>query len=513
MLLILFYIFIIILIILCLIIYIKLIRPEKLIYDKFRRQGITGEPFIPLLGQISDLHRYRKADKMMNYYGDLVEKHGHVLLYSFGPVVRLLVNEPDMLADVLSRQNSKYYIKPVLATTIFAPIIGYHNLLVAEGSEHERARRMINPAFYHTNLKSMISIIADRTKKTIEKILNKERDSEEIDLQNLFNTLTLSIIVSSAFGADFETNTNAKDIMCHVLAEVLDAVLYRSLRMINQIPFLSKLPFWKKTVLDNGAETIAKFVDKIISDRRYGHSNSMSDGPDLLDLLLSAVDNEGESFTNQEIKKHALTFVLAGSETTGNLMVWIFYILMTHEHVLKACQDEIDQVIPNNNIDELTNEHLSKLVICEAIINETLRLYPSAPLFIRRCIHEHTIGTGENQLNIPVGTDIFINSYILHRRSDLWPRPLEFDYTRWLRDPKNDLKPKLVHPFAYLPFAAGSRNCIGQNFALLEAKIMLAMLVQQCSFKLIPGQKIIPEVKITLRTKYGLLANITKRQI
>ncbi|CAF0864571.1 unnamed protein product [Adineta steineri] len=209
-----------------------------------------------------------------------------------------------------------------------------------------------------------------------------------------------------------------------------------------------------------GAETIVKLVDKIISDRRQGHSNSMSDGPDLLDLLLLAVDNEGESFTDQEIKEHALTFVLAGSETTGNLMVWIFYILMTHDHVLKACQQEIDQVIPNN-IDELTNEHLSKLVICEAIINETLRLYPSAPIFIRRCIHGHTI----------------------------------------------------VHLFAYLPFAAGPRNCIGQNFALLEAKIILAMFVQHCHFKLVTGQKIIPEVKITLRTKYGLSANTTKRQI
>jgi cytochrome P450 len=212
----------------------------------------------------------------------------------------------------------------------------------------------------------------------------------------------------------------------------------------------------------------------------------MPTGPDLLDLLLSAVDNEEQPFTDQEVKEQALTFVFAGSETTGNLMVWLFYILMTHDDVLQACREEIDRILPNGI--EPSNEHLADLVVYEAIINETLRLYPPAPSFIRHCIHEHTIWT-KRQLHIPVGTSIAINSYILHRRSDLWPRPLEFDYTRWIRDPKTGLKPKLSHPFAYLPFAAGSRNCIGQNFALLEAKLILAMFVQRCDFKLIPEQK------------------------
>jgi cytochrome P450 len=489
------------------IIYVKLIRPEKRKYDILRAQGIKGEPFVPLIGQISQLYRYREADMLMRFYEDLVKKHGNVFLFGYGPIVRFVVNEPDLIADVLSRNNAQYYTKPPITGTVFRPVMGSHNLLVAEGDEHERARRMINPAFHHNNLKSMISIITDRTGKTIESIF-RESNEKQVDLQVLFNTLTLSIIVSTAFGSDLETNANAKDIMSRVLSEALGAVIYRTLRMVNQIPFLSKLPFWKKNILDNGGRIIAEFVDQIIIDRREGRSTSMSNGPDLLDLLLSAVDNEGLPFNDQEIKDQALSFVVAGSETTGNLMVWLLYILMTHDDVLQACRDEINKVLPNGI--EPSNEHLADLVVCEAIINETLRLYPPAPIMVRYCIHEHTIGT-EHQLHIPVGADVAINSYILHRRSDLWPRPLEFDYTRWMRDPKTGLKPKLSHPFAYLPFAAGPRNCIGQNFALLEAKILLAMFVQRCNFKLIPGQKIVPDIQITLRTKYGLLANISKR--
>jgi cytochrome P450 len=496
-----------------LVIYLKLIRPEKRLYDVLRAQHVNGEPFVPLVGQLPEIRRHRKNGSPMDYHQKLTQKHGYVYLYGFGPLQRLMIIEPDFLSDILDRNKAQYYTKSPGADTVLGPLIGTHNLLIAEGKEHERARRMINPAFHHINLKAMISIITDQTAKTIQSTLitlnADELKNQSVDLQVLFHHLTLSVIVSSAFGSDLHTNANAKNVMSQVLADSLDAILYRSMRMVNQIYILSQLPFWKKDVIDSGARIISEFVNQIIADRRQGHSTSMSNGPDLLDLLLSAVDNEGQPFTDQQVKEQALTFVLAGSETTGNLMTWIFYILMTHDDVLAACQEEVDRVLPNGI--EPTNDHLADLVICEAIIDETLRLYPPAPMFSRHCIHEHVIGT-ERQLRIPAGITIGINSYILHRRSDLWPRAEEFDYTRWMRDPKTGLKPKLPHPFAYLPFAAGPRNCIGQNFALLEAKIMLAMFVQKCTFDLVPGQKIIPEVIITMRPKHGLFARINKRQ-
>ena len=508
------YSFIILILTTIVVVYFKIIRPQKRVYDKLRAQGVPGEPFVPLIGQLSQIRQYRQRDAVMDFALDLTRKHGNVCLFGFGPAIRLLIIEPDLLADVLSRANADNYIKPPIFNTVFTPIIGKENLLVAEGTTHERARRMINPAFYHNNLKSMISNIIHQTGKTIDDILSKTSSSENeqtsVDLQFEFNALTLTIITSSAFGSGYETLTNAKEIFCQKFSEVLDAIVYRTLFMVNQISILSKLPFWKKNVVDDGARLISELVDRIITDRRQGRSTSISDGPDLLDLLLSAVDDAGQPFTDQEIKEQSLTFVLAGSETTGNLMAWIFYVLMTDEHVLAACREEVDRILPDGT--ELTNEHLSELVICEAIINETLRLYPPAPNFTRYCTHEHTIGT-KNKIHIPVGTSITINNYALHRRADLWSRPDEFDYTRWLRDPKTGLKPKLPHPFAFLPFAAGTRNCIGQNFALLEAKIMLAMFVQRCNFDLVPGQKIVPEFKITMRPKYGLWSRITRRHV
>ena len=303
---------------------------------------------------------------------------------------------------------------------------------------------------------------------------------------------------------------NAKDIVSRAMTELIEAVIYRVFSMIDQTPIISQLPFWRKDIVDRGSREISDFVDQIISDRRLGKSSSACPGDDLLDLLLSAVDDRGEPFSNEEIKDQALTFVLAGHETTGNLLVWTMYVLMTHEHVLQACREEVDRILPNGS--EPTFETLGELAVCEAVLQETLRLYPPAVFFSRECIREHYIGSeGHRQVRIPVGAVVLTNAYLLHRREEFWPRPNEFDYTRWMRDPATGLKPKLAHPFCYMPFGAGPRNCIGQNFALLEGKVILAMLLQQCDFKLEPGQRVVPDVRITMRPKYPLNTRITLR--
>ena len=492
------------------IVYWILIRPQKRLYDIFRSQGIPCEPFVPLIGQLPDILRETRKDGAINYRMELIRKHGYIYVIGFGPLVNLVVMEPDILADAFGRSHTQDYSKPLNTDRAFKPLIGVHNLLVSEGVEHERARKMLNPAFHFIKLQSMISIMISQTRKAIEELVALPNDRQIIDLRVEFSTLTLAIIVSSAFGKNFDAMTDAKQFICRTFAELVDAVQYRTMRMIDFIPIISRLPFWKKNIIDQRAKELSDFADEIILDRRQNRSISLLPDEDMLDLLLSAVDHDGQPFNNQEIKDQALTFVLAGHETTGSLMTWIMYVLMTNEHVLQACRDEVDRVLPHGI--EPTFEHINQLVICEAIIQETLRLYPPAPLLSRRCTHEHVVGReGHHQIRIPTGAVILFNIQFLQRREQFWPRPLEFDYTRWLRDPVTGLKPKLAHPFCYLPFGAGPRNCIGQNFALLEAKIILAMLVQRCNFELEPGQKIIPDIRIALRPRYGLRAKVYKR--
>ncbi|CAF3017769.1 unnamed protein product [Rotaria sp. Silwood2] len=495
-------------------VYLKLIYPQKRLYNIFQAQGIPGEPFIPLVGQLFDMMRASKENKGVEYFHELSQKNGRRFLFGFGPLTRLVLLEAELIADVLGRSKAENYRKPSDLINIVKPIIGIHNLLVSEGEEHERARKMLNPAFHFVNLQSMIPIMSNETIKAIDSLLLTSFSKNEIDFDNELNALTLSIIASSAFGQSFETIPHAKEIICYSFNDVKDVITYRSLHMINQVKFLSELPFWGKNIIDDGAKKLNEFVDQTIADRRSRKSMSLCSGQDILDLLLSAVDDKGEGFSDQQIKDEALTFVLAGHETTATLMTWAFYILMTHDDILQVCRDEVDRVLPNGTIPNY--EHMTNLQVIEAVIYETLRLYPPASFFVRECTKKHVIGSnsGKGEIHIPVGAMIMVHTYALHRREEYWPQALKFDYKRWIRDPVTGLKPKLAHSCAYLPFASGPRNCIGQNFAILEAKVMLALFVQRCEFELVPGQNYAPEIiGITIKPKNGLLTRIKRRNL
>jgi cytochrome P450 len=491
------------------IIYWKLVRPGKYIYDILRGQGIPSEPFVPFIGQLPRLFQCRKQNEIMKFYEELSNKHGLNFLFLLGPFPRFVIQDVELIANILDRRQAGNYQKPMDLSFRLKPLIGLHNLLISNGNEHERARKMLNPGFHFENLRSMISIMTNQTSKAIDLLL--ESCEEPVNLQKEMSLLTLTIIASSAFGENYETIANAGKIVSEAFIAALDAIVNRTLLLIDQIPLFSRLPFWGKDIVDRGQEKASIFVEQIITNRKKGRTKTQCKHEDILDLLLHAVDSHGQHFTDDEIKQQVMALVLAGHQSTSDLMTWTLYILMTNPSVLRDCQDEIERVLPDGMIP--TYEKLNELHICECIINETLRLYPSLPFFVRQSTRDHIIKTSNYELHIPVDATVLINTYLIHRQEKYWPRPLEFDYTRWRRDPITGLKPKLTHPYCYLPFAAGTRNCIGQNFALLEAKVILAMFVQRCHFELEPkNQKIVADLRLTMRPKFGLFSKISRRQ-
>ncbi|CAF1133274.1 unnamed protein product [Rotaria sordida] len=275
------------------------------------------------------------------------------------------------------------------------------------------------------------------------------------------------------------------------------------------------LPIIKKPIIDQGADKIRQFVDQIILARRQGSSQSQCQGSDILDLLLSAKDSNNQGFSNEQIREETLAFILAGHETTSTLITWCLYVVMTNPEVYRACLQEVDHILQDGT--ELDYHKLDELQVIEAVIYETLRLYPPAPFFIRQCIHEHTIGGGDSKqppISVPRGVIVHINTYILHRLETYWGMNAEqFDYKRWLKNPETGIKPKLKHPFCYLPFSAGNRNCIGQHFALLESKVILSLFFKYFTFKMVEDQIIFPDFSLTMKLAYGLRIRIKRRSL
>ena len=178
----------------CLFVYIKLVRQQKNIYDTLKAQGIPGEPFIPIFGQIFDVLRANKENRSVEYFYNLSKKFGDCYLCSLGPIVRFVVINPELIGEILGRILSVNYRKPKELKNIVKSFIGEHNLLVSEDEEHERARKMLNPAFHFINLRSMITIMSTETSKMIHSLLASSSETQTFRLDSELNSLTLPII-------------------------------------------------------------------------------------------------------------------------------------------------------------------------------------------------------------------------------------------------------------------------------------------------------------------------------
>jgi cytochrome P450 len=263
-----------------------------------------------------------------------------------------------------------------------------------------------------------------------------------------------------------------------------------STKLETSLPLPANRRFWR------ALRELDTVVYQIIAERRQ----TRRDESDLLSMFLAARDDEtGAGMTDRQLRDEVVTMLLAGHETTSLLLSWTYYLLSQHPGARRSIEDEVDREIGNGRP---TFAHIDRLTFTRRVLEESLRLYPPAWGFSRRALGDDELGG----YRIPKGSLVFLIPFVVHRRPKLWPDPDRFDPGRFAPEHEST-RPR----FAYIPFGGGPRGCIGNQFAMLEAQLIVATIAQRYRIELVPDQDIRPEPLITLRPAPGIRAILRQR--
>lgn len=442
---------------------------------------LTHTPPSPPQGIIGG-HLLKFADPLPFYmqnfrdYGDIVKLNANgINLYQ--------INNPDLIQEVVVHKAKSFHKSPIYKR-LLSIYLG-NGLLISDGEFWKRQRKLAQPAFHVKR----INAYAETMTNYSQHMLDEWQDGQQRNINEEMMRLTLWIVGKTLFDADLSTSSGE-------VAEALEFLLADIPKTAKQI---IRLPNWVPTPTRSRRkqviETLAGIMNPIIEDRR----RTGEDHGDLLSMLLLARDDDGKGMTDQQLRDEAITLVLAGHETTANALTWTFYLLSQNPEAEAKLLTEVDSVLGGN---PPTLEDLGKLDYTEMVLKESMRLYPPAWNFGRQAQEDVEIG----DYLLPKESGVLIASYVVHRHPDYWDEPERFIPERFRPEAEH-----ARHKYAYFPFGGGPRICIGNSFAMMEAKIILASFVQRYRLHLVPGHSAEPEPLITLRPKYGMQMTLEKR--
>jgi cytochrome P450 len=409
---------------------------------------------------------------------------------AYGDVVQLrlvrrfrafLLVHPDSVKHVLQDDNPNYPKNPFNNGKLKS-VIG-EGLLTSAGSFWLRQRRLIQPAFHRQRLASLGAVITESTLRHVATWDAPARDGRAIDVASAMMHLTLDIIARSMFSSDVSSSMD----------EVERAVTIALADTIRRTRALVEIPRWVPSPANRTFIGARRSLDQIVygfidERRRTGEDNG-----DLLAMLLNAQDADtGEKMTDLQIRDEVMTIFLAGHETTAISLTWTFYLLSLHPEIARRHRAELDAVLGGR---EPTVDDLANLPYNRMVVEESMRLYPPAWVLVRMPLVDDVIGG----YRIPARSSVFVSPYITHRHPDVWENPEGFDPERFTPE-RSAGRPR----YAYFPFGGGPRMCIGNNFAMMEAQLVLATISQRYRLDLVPGHPVATRPMITLRARYGM---------
>ena len=404
-------------------------------------------------------------------------EYGDVVRLNFpGPPAYLLSN-PDHIEQVLVGNNRNFIKDRVTRGEL--SILG-DGLLTSAGAFWRRQRRLAQPAFHRDRIDNYAETMVAYT----ERMLEGWRSSEQKDIHNDMMRLTLEIVAKTLVDADIADEAeDVGEALGAVMAHFSDQGNGVFLRMLpDSIPTPSNLRYRR------AQRQLEEFIYGIIEERR----RSGRDTGDLLSMLLHATDEDGSHMSDEQLRDEVMTVIMAGHETTAIALSWTWRLLALHPEVEKKLHAELNEQLNDN---APTIEGLPYLPYTDAVLKESMRLYPPAWAIGREAIEDCEIGG----YHVPAKTQLFISQYVVHHDPRFFENPESFDPGRWA-----DGLEKRIPKYAYFPFGGGPQLCIGQSFAKMEAALLLATIARRFRMRLSGDGRATPQPSITLRPKNGV---------
>jgi cytochrome P450 len=438
---------------------------------------------VPLFGHLGEFKK-RPLETMFRWW----RQHGDALRFRLGPKTLHLFSHPDLAEEILVQQSDCFVkVYDPQRPAGLALVLG-NGLVTSSGEVWKHHRRIIQPIFHRSRMAAMADRMAQVGEQRIAGWASPE--GQPVDIATEMMQLALEVISQTMFTTS----------MAQHIGQISHALRVSLKYAFDSFHNPLRLPSWVPTQRNREFRSVMKFLDGLIYGLLAERRRTGATHGDLLDLLLQARDEEtGMGLSDHELRDEALTIFAAGHETTANALAWTWYLLATHPKAKARFHEEVDRVLQGRAPNA---EDLPQLPYTRAIFDESLRLYPPAPAVQRKAATNTTVCG----LPLPAGALVLVGTYNLHRHPAFWTSPDRFLPERWLDGER------LATRYAYLPFGAGPRACVGIHFASVEGPLLLALIGRRYDLQL-AQETIDPELMVTLRPKGGIRMLLQSRQV
>lgn len=437
----------------------------------------------PLLGILPKLF----VGDPFEYLKNIMLEQGDLVQINFANQPVYLVSNPDYLQRIL-RDNYQNYRKPDMLYNVTREVAG-NGLVTSSGDFWLRQRRMIQPHLHRKQLGYLFSEMIDAISEALERWTLLAENGTVIELGEKMGEITMDITMRTMFG---------KNILPEAEVAEIGACVIRIIKYVGETLYSSMVPKWfpipGRQQFLRDLNTMKETINQIITKCRKEKETSAS----LIQMLINAVDEEShQQMTEQQLFDEVMTIFIAGYETTTTALTWLGVVIQKHPEVLMKLQAEADQVLGKH---APSFEDAARLTYTRQVFMEILRMYTVIP-FLPRALNE------PDQLGnhyLPANALLLVFLHGIHHNPHVWDNPEAFDPERFTPERMVDQS-----PFAYMPFSAGPRKCAGDELALLEGPLAMAMILQKYHLNIVPDQTFTPRLSGTMRPGKGVKATFS----